>query len=174
MDVALNGYEFCLNSENPLMKEHKSVFFKRQASILWHLIPAMDRFAPNGVVRRRVRKTDEKYRNLIGEPTPLMKYLSGVVEKLAIKFKKETKFDPFNRYPKEEPFKMYLYEKDGKISKRATPYKTIAPTKRPFEMKYTALRFNILSQILKFKRKKDKELDNYIIKSVKSRNFIAF
>ena len=174
MDVTLNGYEFCLNSDNEIMKDHKSIFFKRQASILWHLIPAMDRFAPNGVVRRRVRKTDDKYRKLIGEPTPVMEYLADVVDKLAIKFKKDRKFDPFNRYPKEEPFKIYLYEKDGKIHQKATPYKTIEPMKRPFAMKTNSLRFKLLAQILKTKKKADRDLDNYIIKSVKARNFIAF
>ncbi|MFW9937915.1 MAG: B12-binding domain-containing radical SAM protein [Candidatus Thorarchaeota archaeon] len=179
LDVTLNGYNFCLNSDNPIMREHKSVLFKRQAALLWNLINAMDRFAPNGVVRRRVRKTDEKYRKLIGEPTPIMKYLVKLVEKRAKRFKIKTILDPFNRYPKEEPFKRYLYEKDGKLSKKATSYKTEEPTKKPFEMKWTNFQLKLLASILKiigtFKRKgSDKDIDNYIIETVKRRNFIAF
>lgn len=179
LDVTLNGYEYCLNSDNPLMRDHKSLFYKRQAALLWNLINAMDRFAPNGVVRRRVRKTDEKYRKLIGEPTPMMKYLSKIVENRAMKFKIKNILDPFNRYPKEEPFKRYLYEKNGKLSKRATSYITQEPTKKPFAMKWTSFELKILARILKIKRsfnrkKSDKDIEDYIIDTVKTRNFIAF
>jgi len=179
LDVTLNGYEYCLNSDNPIMRDHKSLFFQRQAALLWNSIYAMDRFAPNGVVRRRVRKTDEKYRRLIGDPTPIMEYMAKIVEKRAKKFKIKNILDPFNRYPKEEPFKRYLYEKDGKLSKRATAYKTEEPTKKPFVMKWTKFEFKLLARILKVIRTikpkgSNKDIDDYIIETVKTRNFIAF
>ena len=63
MDVSLQGYENALNSDNPMMRDHKSVFFKKQSAFLWTLLNAQERFAPNGVVRRRVLKIDEKYRD---------------------------------------------------------------------------------------------------------------
>ncbi len=179
LDVTLNGYEFCLKSDNPIMRDHKSLFFKHQAAILWTSIEAMDRFAPNGVVRRRVRKTDEKYRRLIGEPTPIMKYLSKIIEKRAKKFKIKNILDSFNRYPKEEPFKKYLYNKEKSTKDKRIPYKTIEPTKKPFAMKWTKFEFLVLARLLKtirsVKRKRsDLKVDDYIIEMVKRRNFIAF
>jgi len=139
----------------------------------------MDRFAPNGVVRRRVRKTDEKYRRLIGEPTPIMKYLQKIIESRAKKFKMKNLLDPFNRYPKEEPFKKYIYNKDKATKDKTIPYKTIEPTKKPFAMKWTKFEFLVLAQILKIirtykRRKSNRKIDDYIIKAVKRRNFIAF
>jgi len=179
LDVTLNGYEFCLSSDNPIMRDHKSLFFKQHAALLWTSIETMDRFAPNGVVRRRVRKTDEKYRRLIGEPTPVMEYLSKITEKRAKKFKIKNLMDPFNRYPKEEPFKKYLYDKDESTKDKRIPYKTIEPTKKPFAMKWSKFEFQAFAQILKmtrtFNRKKsDLKVDDFIIETIKRRNFIAF
>ncbi len=95
----------------------------------------MDRFAPNGVVRRRVIKADERFRDLIGKPTPLMELISSSVEQKALKFKKKHMFDPFNRRPREEPAKIYLYEKDGSIKDEDIPYKTIIPNEIPKKIK---------------------------------------
>ncbi|MFO7797856.1 MAG: B12-binding domain-containing radical SAM protein [Promethearchaeati archaeon] len=183
LDVTLNGYEYCLQSDNPIMQEHKSKFFKQQAAVLWNLIPAMDRFAPNGVVRRRVRKMDEKYRDLIGEPTAVMEFLGKVVDKLAKDFKKKDFLDPFNRHPKEEPFKRYKYEKDDKLRDGAIPYTTEFPGHTPLKttlsMGWNSFKFRMLGNYCKFlkglkKKKSDTEIDGYLIESVKKRNFIAF
>jgi len=37
--------------------------------------------------------------------------------------------DPFNRYPREEPFKRYLYEKDEASTHSAISYTTEYPTR---------------------------------------------
>ena len=183
LDVLLRGYEHCLESDNPIMRDHKSNFFKHQAAMLWNLVYAMDRFAPNGVVRRRVQKMDEKYRELIGEPTPLMESLGNIVDKLAKKFAKKNMFDPFNRYPKEEPFKRYIYNKNKKLKESATPYKTEFPTRKTFEtwkeMKWNNFRFFCLTRLAKairnFKGSNGyKDIDNYLIDTVKKKNFVAF
>jgi hypothetical protein len=183
LDVLLRGYEFSINSDNPIMQEHKSTQFKHQAALLWNLLYAMDRFAPNGVVRRRVRKIDEMYRKLIGEPTPMMEYLGNLVEKLAKKFYIKNVLDPFNRYPKEEPYKQYIYNKDGAPKEDAIPYKTVFPTRRSLKtwksMTWNDIRFSFLTQVLKtirtFKGSNDmKEIDRYLINTIKTQNFVAF
>ena len=134
-EVSLNGYEHCMNSDNPLIRDIRSNLFKRGALGVWMILGAMDRFAPNGVVRRRVIKADERFRDLIGEPTPLMELISSAVEQKALKFKKKHMFDPFNRRPREEPAKIYLYEKDGSIKDDDIPYKTIYPNEIPKKIK---------------------------------------
>lgn len=122
LDVQLEGYAFCMRSDNPILRRHKSLFFKRQCAMLWTNLRAMDRFAPNGVVRRRVRKIDDKYRRLIGPPTPTMQMLAAVTDKLATVYKLSSFFDPLNRHPKEEPYRRYLY--GGDVAKGSpVPYR---------------------------------------------------
>lgn len=183
LDVLLRGYEHCLDSDNSVMRDHKSNFFKYQAAMLWNLVYAMDRFAPNGVVRRRVQKIDEKYRQLIGEPTPLMECLGNIVDKFATKFQAKNMFDPFNRYPKEEPFKRYLYEKKKTLKDSTIPYKTEVPTRRSFEtwksMKWNDFKFFSLTRLVKAIRRfkgsnGHKDIDKYLIDTVKKKNFVAF
>ncbi len=122
-DVQMSGYEYCRSSASAVMRRHKAKFFKRQCAMLWTSIYAMDRFAPNGVVRRRVRKLDERYRALFGEPTPVMEALGKAMDRLVIGFKLKEFFDPMNRHPKEEPFKRYIYDHNGSGNGSATPYR---------------------------------------------------
>ncbi|MBI2565997.1 MAG: hypothetical protein HYV63_03040 [Candidatus Schekmanbacteria bacterium] len=128
--VELDGYAYCIKSENPVLRRHKARFFKKQCAMLWTSLYAMDRFAPNGVVRRRVRKADEQYRRVLGEPTPVMKTLGRFMEAGATAFKLKSFFDPLNRSPKEEPFKRYTYEKNGN-GNGAIPYRTEWPGVTP-------------------------------------------
>ncbi len=177
LDVTLQGYENAINSDNILMQEHKSIFFKNQASILWTLLSAQERFAPNGVVRRRVLKIDEKYRKLIGEPTKVQQILANRLEKNAIKFKLKNITDPFNRHPKIDPAKKYFYLKDGKTSENDKPYKTEVLTKTPFDLKRSNFLFKVggfgLKLIQTLGHTWDKPLDDRLITCVKRRNYQA-
>jgi hypothetical protein len=108
-----------------------------------------------------------------------MEYLGKITEKRAKKFKIKNLLDPFNRYPKEEPFKKYLYNKDKSTKDKLIPYETIELTKKPFAMKWNKFEFLVLAQLLKmirtFSRKRsDIKVDDYIIESIKRRNFVGF
>jgi len=180
-EVSLNGYDFCMNSDNPLMSDLRSNLFKRSAVTTWSILGAMDRFAPNGVVRRRVIKTDERFRDLIGEPTPLMEMMSSAIEQSAVKFKKKHMFNPFNRRPREEPAKTYLYEKDGSIKDEDIPYKTIYPNKIPIKIKEemeASENFykNIVNGLTKSwsKSKVINDLDAIILKNIEERSYGGF
>ena len=137
LDVQLSGYSFCLQSDNPVLRRHRSRFLKNQSGLLWTVLRSMDRFAPNGVVRRRVRKIDEKYRAIIGEPTPVMDALSRVQEGLATTMHLKELIDPLNMSPKEEPCKRYVYSKNGK-SNGGLPYRTEwTPPSLPIQARMT-------------------------------------
>ncbi|MHA2280452.1 MAG: B12-binding domain-containing radical SAM protein [Promethearchaeota archaeon] len=172
LEVSLNGYEFCMNSDNPLMQETRSKLFKGSCATSWEMLGAMDRFAPNGVVRRRVHKADERFRDLIGEPTPMMEKLSKSIEQRAVKFKMKHMFDPYNRYPREEPAKRYLYNKDSSTKDDDIPYLTEYPNKIPRKvrraMKMNNLKYKFLTKLLnaRYKVKSSKhinELDQLIL-----------
>ena len=171
-EVTLNGYEHCMNSDNPLMRETRSKIFKGACATSWIMLGAMDRFAPNGVVRRRVHKADERFRDLIGEPTPMMERLSKGIEKRATKFKIKHQFNPYNRYPREEPAKRYLYNKDDSIKDDDIPYITEYPNKIPKKFKRAVkmnnFKYNFLAKLLNFRykfksNKHTKELDKILL-----------
>ena len=122
LDVGLSGIAWGRRSANPLVRRYRTVFLERQAAMLWTSLYGLDRYAPNGVVRRRVRKIDQKYRALMGEPTPVMKALGRSTEALLSVFNLTEMFDPMNRHPKEEPHKTYLYDEESRKSSGA-PYR---------------------------------------------------
>ncbi|MFX0040551.1 MAG: B12-binding domain-containing radical SAM protein [Promethearchaeota archaeon] len=178
LDIMLRGYEFCLNSDNPIMRDHKSKFFKQQAAVLQSVCGAMDRFAPNGVVRRRVRKIDQKYRDLIGEPSAIQNVLSRNLEKRAKKLKIRNFLDPINRYPKQEPAKRYLYLKNEKLSEGDIPYKTQLLSNKPFDLRWNQFKFKQRSAFLSFlsklkSSKSNSGLDKHIIKGLKKQTIAS-
>ncbi len=184
LDVTLNGYAYCMQSNNPIMRKHKAKFFKKQSALIWNLLYAMDRFAPNGPVRRRVRKIDEKYRRIIGEPTPLMQTLGKVVDGLATAYKIKDFFDPMNRNPKEEPFKKYIYSKNGAGNGNGNvPYETQWLTEpkgsQKAFMRLNEAKFALADKVLRAVRfgtwrKGDREIDDYLVGTIKMQNFVGF
>lgn len=58
-----------MNSNNPLMQKHRSELYKGSCATTWGMLGAMDRFALDGVMRRRVHKVNEIFRDLIDELT---------------------------------------------------------------------------------------------------------
>jgi haloalkane dehalogenase len=172
LEVTLNGYEHCMNSDNPLMRDVRSKLLKRSSVVTWMMTGAMDRFAPNGVVRRRVIKADERFRDLIGEPTPMMELISRNIEQSAMKFKMKHMYDPFNRKPREQPAKKYFYEKDGSIKDDDVPYITEYPNKIPRKIRRTAklnsYKYKLFGRILGARyrvnsKKRKNELDQIIL-----------
>ncbi len=170
LDVELNGYSYCLKSSNPILHDHKSKFFKKQCGMVWTLMAAMERFAPNGIVRRKVQQTDKKYREIIGEPTPIMKSLSKIVVKLATQEYKSQLNNPSHYRPKTEPFKRYTYNKKDAASD--IPYKTEWPTNRAFkvwkDMGLENVRYIMLEQLMRLKRvaqpkRSDPVIDDYLL-----------
>ncbi|MFX1323665.1 MAG: B12-binding domain-containing radical SAM protein [Promethearchaeota archaeon] len=183
LEVTLNGYEYCLNSDNPIMQENRSELFKRTSAVSWSMLGAMDRFAPNGVVRRRVQKADERFRALIGEPTPMMELISRSIEQSAVKFKMEHLFNPFGRKPREEPAKRYLYNKDESIKDDDIPYITEYPNKIPRnvrkEMKRGNFKYKLINKFLNYKyrvksTKSLNELDQIVLDNIRGQTYGGF
>lgn len=147
LDVQLSGYVYWSKHPNRDVARHRQLFFKRQCAMLWNTLAAMDRYAPNGVVRRRVRDIEKRYRRTIGEPTPMMQITSKAFEVLATAFKVKEMYDPMNRHPKEEPFKRYIYKKNGH-SNGAVPYETEWPTKPSLEVRLGMNRAKVVRKAL--------------------------
>jgi hypothetical protein len=182
LDVLLNGYEYCLKSENQNMREHTATLFRNQAALTMCISSAMYHFAPNGVVRRRVEKLKERFYNVvIPEMTPVMKLADWYTHWQAKKWKKKDLLDPFNQYPKQEPYKRYIYDKKG--GKGDIPYRTEYPHIKGFRLRFEMLRevamWKVLSVACVVKKymffwKGDKTIDNYIIQTTRYRTFYGF
>ena len=147
--------------------------------MLWTLVPAMEKYAPNGMVRRKAQKIDKLYRSVIGEPTGVMTLLSGIITKLAGKEYRKLLLDPSFYKPKEEPFKRYTYQKPGNRDD-SVPYTTEWPTKPRYnvrkQMASESIRYFFLEETMKAKRQfsgknRDKLIDDYLIGMVSDRAF---
>ncbi len=178
LDVLMNGYEYCRRSDNPVLRRHRALYFKRQSATFWLLLKGMDRFAPNGLVRRRVRKADERYRRVIGEPTPVMTAVATALDGLATALKAKQLVDPMNRHPKEEPFKRYTYDKAA-VNGSPVPYKTEWPGGSSIKVKaeraLEEVRFTTLDMALRGVRtagwrNRDAEIDDHITGMVRDRS----
>lgn len=147
--------------------------------MVWPLVAAMERYAPNGMVRRRARMIDKKYRTVIGEPTAVMKLLSATVMRLAAKEYAKVLFNPSFYRAKEEPFKRYIYDKsnDGDDD---FPYRTEWP-KKPSrkvrkDMALESMRYFFIEKAMRAKRfahrrESDPTIDDYLIRLVKDQAF---
>jgi len=179
LEVELNGYIYALQSSNDVLRLHKSKFFKKQCGMVWTMLAAMERFSPNGMVRRQARMTDKKYRSVIGEPTAVMKLMSNAVLRLAAKEYAKTVFNPSFYRAKEEPFKRYVYGKTA-AGDGAVPYTTEWPTRPSMkvrkDMAVESMRYFVLEKALKAKRlasrgQSDPVIDDYLIGMVSDRAF---
>ncbi len=179
LEVELNGYQYCRQSPNPILRDHKSLFYARQCGMLRTLLPAIERFAPNGIVRRRAKQLARRYDAILGEPTPIMNLVSGAVMRLATREYGKLLYNPSFHHPKVEPFKRYTYEKrDGRES--AIPYRTEWPTRPEWavrrEMARESFNYFFLEMAMKARqalgtRKSNPLVDRYLIDMVRHRAF---
>lgn len=178
LDVQLNGYAYCLQSQNPVLRKHKSQFFRKQCGMAWTLLPAMERYAPNGIVRRRARQIDRKYRATIGEPSAVMQALADSILRLSGREYRKRILDPAYNRPKVEPFKRYVY--DGSSTDPDIPYRTEWPGAVPWEIRRERvrehLRYAVLDRALRVRRamapdRRDPVVDDYLMRMVRDRAF---
>ncbi len=135
-------------------------------------------YSPNGIVRRRVRKIDEKYRQVIGQPSAVMQTLSTALEGLATAAVARERFDPANMRPKQEPFKRYKYDKNGR-SRSAVPYTTEWPGRTDLRtrlaMTAEEVKYSVLDKALRTVRfaspgNRDPLVDEFLVDMVKNRS----
>ena len=96
----LNGYETCIKSHRPLLREQKAPFFAERVQRTYPILQACADFAPTETVRRKVQETDDKYRRLFGEPTDEQKIFSegfcGIIAQRVEQLKQPKSNDPYD------------------------------------------------------------------------------
>ncbi len=73
------------------------------------MVPAMERFAPNGRVRKMVKEMDQRWKHHFGEPSSFMKVQSRYTELKATYATLREIVDPRNRHIKIPPAKRYFF-----------------------------------------------------------------
>lgn len=126
LKVELNGYEWCRAQSNKLLREERAELHREFAEALFPLIRASEHFAPNGIVRRRIRQIGERYVRNFGPANPSQEIMSHYVLAKAFQAKVQEALDPRGRHPKQEPSKMYIYDKKSR-GKDQPPYKVAYP-----------------------------------------------
>ncbi|MBI2876167.1 MAG: hypothetical protein HYY20_04735 [Candidatus Tectomicrobia bacterium] len=126
LQVELNGYEWCRASSDRLLREERAELHREGARQVYPMLRACEHFAPNGIVRRRIRQTGERYRKNFGPPSPSQEVTSYYILAKAFQARAQEAVDPRNRHPKEEPFKKYIYHKQDNRSD-SPPYWVVYP-----------------------------------------------
>jgi radical SAM superfamily enzyme YgiQ (UPF0313 family) len=130
LQLNLNGYETCIKSRRPLLRDHKAPFFADRCRKSYPLLQACDKFAPTGKVREKVKETGEKYRSLFGDPTDEMKLYSKIFVDLVAQRVENLKEPPTNE-PFDPPVRRMYYDptagpvpvfKEGRGPGESIPY----------------------------------------------------
>ncbi|MBU2488694.1 MAG: hypothetical protein KKA60_04820, partial [Proteobacteria bacterium] len=112
MEVNMMGYEYCMENrgKNPYM-EDRAVYNKRLCLTMFPLLKPMEIYAPNNIVRRRMKGLAREYIRLFGPPSSFQKNMERAM----------TGISGLNRfldvlYPRDneitkEAYKKYVYEK---------------------------------------------------------------
>ncbi|NQU07551.1 MAG: radical SAM protein [Candidatus Abyssubacteria bacterium] len=110
-ELNLNGYETCIRSSRPLLKGDKAAFFAERCEKGYPLMEAIARFAPTETVREKVRKAQEKYRSLLGEPSEEGKMYSEAFCDLVAQRVEQLK-EPPSEAPFDPPVRRTYYNPD--------------------------------------------------------------
>ena len=111
-NVNMLGYEYCRdNRHRNRYFDERAIFHQREAMTIFPLLKPMEIFAPNNIVRKRMKELRRTYHRLFGEPTAFQ--LAS--EKALIGVSGMTRVADF-LYPQDnvmvdEPYKRYVYAK---------------------------------------------------------------
>jgi hypothetical protein len=108
MNVSFNGYERYKDHEDKHFRQ-KSEHHRQYAFQGYIMLAAMERFAPNGRVRKMVKEMEQRWKKHFGEPSTFMKVMSKYAEIKAIGATLKEIVDPANRHIRIPPAKRYHY-----------------------------------------------------------------
>lgn len=146
-DVNMQGYEYCM--ENRHKNEYigdRSRLHKRNAFSIFPLLKAMEIFAPNNTVRKKMKDHRRRYIKNFGEPNAAQKItekaltgVSGITKLMDVIY-------PRDNILSEEHYKKYIYDKPAP-EYPAQPYRIERPHSPDFDPKTHGN--NIIRRILK-------------------------
>ncbi|RJP17397.1 MAG: hypothetical protein C4520_16675 [Candidatus Abyssobacteria bacterium SURF_5] len=108
LKVHMNGFERFRNYDDKHFQQiaegHRQQLYQAYA-----MLPAMERFAVNGRVRKMVKELEQRWKKHFGEPSTFLKVQAGYTEMKAIWATLKEIIDPANRHIKIPPAKRYHF-----------------------------------------------------------------
>ena len=128
--VHLLGYAYCMeNKGRNRYLEDRAVFHKRQAMSVYPLIKPMEVFAPNSIVRKKMKDLRRSYHRLMGEPPAFLASMEKVLLGVSGLTHLADLVYPQDNIMTEEPFTRYVYSKPAPAWP-ACPYEVSTPGRR--------------------------------------------
>jgi len=106
----LNGLEYCSQHADPVIRK-RTDFHRFFCNEIYPLTKAMEVFAPNPTVRKRVRDQRSRYHRLLGPPNVGQRLATRLALQAAREATRKEIEEPINFKPKQEPFKRYDYHR---------------------------------------------------------------
>lgn len=110
--VNLQGYEYCMeNRKRNRYFGERSAYHKRLAMTIYPLLKAMEVYAPNNIVRKRMKDIRRMYHRLCGKPTAFQVAAEKILLGLSGATRLAELLYPRDNILVEEPCKKYIYDK---------------------------------------------------------------
>jgi len=112
LSVNLLGYEYCMaNRHRNRFFEERAIFNKREAMTIYPVLKPMEIYAPNNIVRKRMKDLRRRYRSVMGEPTAFQRAVERAMLGLSGMARLADHIYPHDNRMVEEPFTRYVYDK---------------------------------------------------------------
>ena len=128
--VSMLGYEYCIeNRHRNRWLSDRAILHKRQAMTVYPLLKPMEIFAPNSIVRKRMKDHRRMYNRLFGEPPTFLKSMEKVLLGVSGLTRLADLLYPQDNVMLEEPYTRYIYDKPAPRWPEC-PYTIKTPHKR--------------------------------------------
>lgn len=127
LHVNLMGYEYCIeNRQRNKYLEDRAFYHKRLAYAFFPILKALELYAPNSTVRKKMKDLRRMYIRLIGEPTGLQKMLENAFTLRSGAARLQDLLYPTDNRLVEEAYKQYVYDKPAPVYP-GCPYRVLYP-----------------------------------------------
>lgn len=121
LKLHFNGYERYKEYDDKHFRQIAE-HHRQRAYQGYAMIPALERFAPNGRVRKMVKEMEQRWKHHFGEPSSFMKTQAKYMELKATYASLKEKVDPVNRHIRIPPAKRYHFLGKGIKDDGSLPY----------------------------------------------------
>jgi len=130
IDINLRGYAYCrANRHKSPYFDERAIFCKREAMTIYPMIKAMELYAPNNIVRKRMKDLRRRYHELCGEPTAFQIAVEKAMLGLSGAARLSDLLYPQDNVSVDEPYRKYIYDKPAP-KYPDYPYRLEYPRKR--------------------------------------------
>ncbi|RJP67745.1 MAG: radical SAM protein, partial [Candidatus Abyssobacteria bacterium SURF_17] len=136
--VYFNGYERYKDYDDKHFRQIAERYRQRVYEA-YAMIPALERFAPNGRVRKMVKELEQRWKHHFGEPSKFLKVQAKYTELKAACATMREIVDPTNRHIRIPPAKRYYYFGKDIKDDGSLPYKKEYLNEDPAYISYMKL-----------------------------------